>query len=41
MDDDIVWIGAGDSEFARGKEKVAAIFREFIGEVPRCMITRE
>lgn len=41
MDDDIVWIGAGDREFATGKEKVAAIFREFIGEVPRCIITRE
>lgn len=41
MDDDIAWIGAADHEFANGKEKVAAIFREFIGEIPRCILTRE
>lgn len=41
MADDIAWIGAADHEFGSGKEKVAAVFREFIGEIPRCIITRE
>lgn len=41
MADDIAWIGAADHEFGSGKEKVEAVFREFIGEIPRCIITRE
>lgn len=41
MDDDIVWIGAAEQEYAIGVERVASIFRQFVGQVPKCNIGRE
>lgn len=39
MDDDIIWMGAAEHEYARGKETVAHIFRQFVGQVPKCNIS--
>lgn len=41
MDDDIVWIGAAEQEYAIVVERVASIFRQFVGQVPKCNIGRE
>ena len=41
MDEDIVWIGAAEQEYAIGVERVAGIFRQFVGQVPRCIIEQE
>lgn len=41
MDDDIVWVGAGENEYATGLACVAEIFRRFAGQVPKCNISRE
>ncbi len=41
MTPDIIWIGAGEKEYAVGKETVAGIFRQFIGKVPKCNISEE
>lgn len=41
LDEEILWIGAGEDEYAAGTEKVAGIFREFAGKVPKCNITDE
>lgn len=40
LDEDIVWIGAGDHEYAVGKE-VIDIFRKFAGQIPKCNISEE
>ena len=40
LDEDIVWIGAGDHEYAIGKE-VIDIFRKFAGQIPKCNISEE
>lgn len=41
MTPDIVWIGAGENEYAVGKETVAGIFRQFAGKIPKCNISEE
>lgn len=41
MDDHIVWVGAGENEYATGRECVAEIFRKFAGQIPKCNISRE
>lgn len=41
MDEDIVWLGTGEQEFAWGREKVSGIFQAFAGQVPLCNITDE
>ena len=41
MAEDIIWIGAGEQESASGVENVAKIFRQFVGMVPKCIITEE
>lgn len=41
MDDDIVWLGTAEAEFAAGLETVSAIFRRFAGQVPKCNISHE
>lgn len=41
MDDDILWLGAGEREWAVGKASVAGVFRTFAGQVPKCKISEE
>lgn len=41
FDEPFMWIGAGESEFASGREKAADIFRTFRGMVPRCNLSEE
>lgn len=41
MDEDVVWFGAADHEFAFGFDTVSGIFRKFSGKVPKCNITDE
>lgn len=41
MDEEIVWLGTGEEEYAVGRENVIEIFRQFEGQVPRCIIWNE
>ncbi|WP_130850018.1 nuclear transport factor 2 family protein [Intestinimonas timonensis] len=41
MDEDIVWLGTAEHEFAVGREIVSGIFRRFAGQVPKCNISEE
>ena len=41
FDDRFSWMGAGEQEYAVGREKVIGIFRQFAGQVPSCNITEE
>lgn len=41
FDDTIIWIGAGEGEYASGAADVGKIFRCFSGKVPRCLISDE
>ena len=41
MDDDIVWIGAGENEYAAGGARVAGIFRSFTGQASKCCASEE
>lgn len=41
LTNDIVWLGAAEHEFAFGKETVSRIFRQFVGQVPKCNISDE
>lgn len=41
FDDDIVWLGAGEGEYAAGIDAVAPLFRSFSGKVPRCLLSEE
>ena len=41
MDDEIVWFGAAEQEYATGIETVGGIFRQFFGQVPKCIISDE
>lgn len=41
MDEDIIWLGAAEHEYAAGRETVASIFRQFSGQVPKCNISDE
>lgn len=41
FDDNILWFGTGDQEYASGTETVSGIFRKFAGMVPKCVIEDE
>lgn len=41
FDDTFSWFGAGEEEYAAGKETVTQIFQQFQGMVPRCNISDE
>lgn len=41
VDEDIIWFGAAEQEYDAGKERVASIFRQFMGKVPKCNISQE
>lgn len=41
MDPNIIWFGAGENEYAAGLKKVAGIFRNFAGQIPKCNISEE
>lgn len=41
MASNIIWIGAGENEYAVGKETVGGIFRQFAGKIPKCNISDE
>ena len=41
MDEDIIWLGIGEHEYASGRETVAGIFRQVRGQVPKCTISNE
>ena len=41
FDDRFLWLGTGENEYAAGAEAVKAIFRQFVGKVPKCNITDE
>lgn len=41
FDDELYWLGAGEQEFAVGSERIAGIFRQFVGQVPKCNICNE
>ncbi len=39
--DPFSWIGAGEQEYACGADNVSAIFHQFAGKVPACILTDE
>lgn len=41
FDEPFSWLGAGEAEYAVGKERVCSIFRQFVGKVPKCSISDE
>lgn len=41
FDDQFLWFGTGEEEYAAGAETVKAIFRRFAGKVPKCNISDE
>ena len=41
LDDELNWFGAAEHEYAIGGAKVASIFREFEGKVPKCILSDE
>lgn len=41
MDNDIIWFGVADHEYASGGQTVAEIFRQFAGKIPKCNISDE
>lgn len=41
FDDNMLWFGTGDQEYAAGTETVSEIFRQFAGMVPKCIISDE
>lgn len=41
FDDNMLWFGTGDQEYAAGTETVSGIFRQFAGMVPKCIISDE
>lgn len=41
IDDTFSWFGAGEHEYAVGAENAVAVFRQFAGKVPRCLVTDE
>ena len=41
FDEPFLWFGAAEQEFAVGRETVLGIFRQFVGQVPRCNVTEE
>lgn len=41
LDDELIWLGVAEQEFASGTETVTGIFRQFTGQVPKCVISGE
>ena len=41
MDENLTWIGAGEQEYAAGRQIIEETFRRFAGQVPKCIITDE
>lgn len=41
LDPHVMWMGAGEHEFAVGQQTVSQIFRNFVGQVPKCNISQE
>ncbi len=41
FDDRFGWIGTAEQEYALGAETVRGIFRQFVGKVPRCILSEE
>lgn len=41
FDEQLSWIGAGEGEYASGKQEVTDIFRSFEGKIPKCNIDDE
>ena len=41
FDEPLAWFGAGENEYASGRDTVSAIFREFAGKVPKCIVSEE
>lgn len=41
MEDDILWLGTGEQEWAAGGDTVRGIFRQFAGQVPKCNVWDE
>lgn len=41
LDQDLIWLGAGEEEWAQSGAAVAEIFRRFAGQVPRCNLSDE
>lgn len=41
LDEELGWLGAGESEFEIGRKKTEERLRSFSGMVPKCMISRE
>lgn len=41
FDEDLLWLGAGEEEYAVGAQTVASFFRRFVGMIPRCNISGE
>lgn len=38
---DITWFGAGEGQYAVGRQRTAESFRQFRGEIPKCNIWDE
>ena len=41
FDEQMIWLGAAETEFAVGGKRGAEIFRQFAGLVPLCQLTQE
>ena len=41
LDEELLWLGAGEEEWAEGGARVGEIFRRFAGRVPRCNLSGE
>lgn len=41
FDEPFMWLGAGEAEYAVGRDKAREIFRKFAGMVPRCNLSDE
>lgn len=41
FDEPMAWFGAGEDEYATGRDTISAIFREFAGKVPKCNLSGE
>ena len=41
LDQELIWLGAGEEEWGQGGAKVAESFRQFAGQVPQCNLSNE
>lgn len=41
IEDDFLWLGTGEQEWAAGGDTVREIFRQFAGQVPKCTVREE